>query len=95
MNFFILSCNKNRHTSLHDAFETKDRDKAESGSKKQEKIKKNQEDKKPEVVVTSANVKVGRKVYLRVVAVKIHGPNGRTNTTYALLDGASKSTLIR
>ena len=58
-------------------------------------MKKNQEEKEPEVVVTSAHAKVGRKVYLRVVAVKIHGSNGRTKTTYALLDGASESTLIR
>ena len=90
LNCFIPLCNKNHHTSLHDAFETKVRDKAQSGSKKQEKMKKNQDKKEPAVVVTSAHVKVGRKVYLRGVAVKIHGLNGRTKTTYAILDGSSE-----
>ena len=103
---FHSGCKKSHHTSLHEAFASNTNGKNEKKTVKEKSNNKPGKTKKtsnvtPVVtaptlpVVTSNHISTKRRVYLKVVPVKIHGQHGLSVNTYALLDGASQSTLIR
>ena len=93
---FKEGCSANYHTTLHDYFllkqkkRDKDSDKhVKDGSKS---TKKEGESIKINTCKTS---KVSQRVFLQIVPVKVMKNDGKTISTFALLDNGSQSTLTR
>ena len=95
---FERGCNEKHHTTLHDHFTERKRQKTEKDEKEDKQRKSDKDSKEKhnkDGLKTCATGSSYTPVCLQIVEVKIKSGNGTMISTYALLDNGSQSSLIR